>query len=66
MYEYKTELVKIPHRFFKATATDEDIVTVDGVINKYASFGWELVTYAYMGGNNEVEKGLLITFRKER
>lgn len=66
MYEYKTELVTMPYHFFRSTATETDLTKVDEIINKYAGFGWELVTYAYMGGNNEVEKGILITFRKER
>lgn len=64
MYEYKTELIKIPYKFFKATATDEDIMSINETINKKALLGWELVTYTYMGGNNEVEKGILMTFRK--
>lgn len=64
MCEYKTELIKIPYKFFAATTTDEDIVLIDEIINKNALLGWELVTYTYMGGNNEVEKGILMTFRK--
>lgn len=66
MYEYKTEAVKIPYKLFHAAATEEDINIMDETINRYAGLGWELVTYTYMGGNNEVEKGILITFRKNR
>lgn len=36
----------------------------DERIASYAAMGWELVTYTYMGGTNEIEKGLLMTFRK--
>lgn len=66
MYEYKTELMKIPYRLLNATVTEEDMKKLDAMINRYADYGWELVTYTHMGGNNEVEKGLLATFRKKR
>lgn len=64
MYEYKTEIINIPYKIFAAIATEEDIASLDETINKYAQLGWELVTYTYMGGNNEVEKGIVVTFRR--
>lgn len=36
----------------------------DERIASYTAMGRELATYTYMGGTNEIEKGLLMTFRK--
>lgn len=64
MYRYHIEYLNIPYKFFKAGVTEEQISLIDERIASCAAMGWELVIYTYMGGTNEIEKGLLMTFRK--
>lgn len=64
MNRYVTKLMKLPYRVFNSTMEEEELAKLDETINRYAEAGWELVAYSYMGGNNEVERGLLVTFGK--
>lgn len=66
MEKYMTKLVKIPYHLFNSTVTEEELASLDETINQYAALGWELVAYTYLGGSNEVERGLLVTFKKQR
>lgn len=64
MGKYMTKLINIPYHLFNSTVTEEELAKLDETINQYAKAGWELVTYTYLGGNHEVERGLLITLKK--
>ena len=68
MFWYKSEMIKITHGFFNgAIVHEEDVATLDELINKRANEGWMLVTYSFMTDLKGLEnEQLLITFRREQ
>jgi hypothetical protein len=66
MQKYKSEVLKVSFKFIKASIKEEEIELLDELINKRASEGWELVTYAFMGTEGSFNRGVLITFKKDR
>ena len=65
MTRYESEVVRVSFKLIKASIKEDEISQLDEVINKRASQGWELVTYAFMGGDGSLGRGILITFRKD-
>ncbi len=65
MERYITKLIPLPYRMFQSTVTEEELAALDQTLNQYAEAGWELAAYTYLGGQNEVERGLLVTFKKQ-
>ena len=64
MTVYKSEVLKTSYRMFKASIKEEEIQALDNLINQRAAEGWELVTYAFMGSNDSLGRGVLVTFKK--
>jgi len=64
---YKSEIMRVGATIIKSSITDAESSELDALINKRASEGWEFVTHALMGGGGNVDlgRGILITFRKE-
>ncbi|MCL2712914.1 MAG: DUF4177 domain-containing protein [Methanomassiliicoccaceae archaeon] len=65
MTKYRSEILKVSFKIIKASIKEEEIALLDELINKRASEGWELVTYAFMGGDGSLGRGVLITFKKD-
>jgi hypothetical protein len=63
MYEYESEQLKLHFNIIKAGVNAEAISEYDGVLNKRASEGWELVTSTFIA---DVSGAILITFRREK
>jgi len=66
MFEYKTEILETSVKFFSGLANKKDINELEKLININASEGWELVTYSYMMGENDIKGIFVITFRKQK
>jgi hypothetical protein len=64
---YKSEIMKVGATIINSKIRDEEASELDILINKRASEGWEFVTHALMGGggNLDLGRGILITFKKE-
>lgn len=65
MYQYDTEMIKIPYKLFTSVLTEDELKKMNDRINFRAEYGWELVTYTYVGGHQEVERAIVMTFRKK-
>ena len=65
MTVYKTEILKVSFKWLKASIKEEEIIQLDNLINLRAKEGWELVTYAFMGDEGSLGRGVLMTFKKE-
>jgi len=65
MVRYESEVVRVSFKLIKASIKEEEIALLDDIINRRASDGWELVTYAFMGSGGDGGRGVLITFRKD-
>jgi len=66
MTVYRSEMLKVSYKFVTSSIKDDDVAKMDEVINQRRREGWELVTYAFMGGGaGELGRGILITFKKE-
>jgi len=65
MTVYKTEILKVSFKWMMASINEEEIAQLDDFINKRASSGWELVTYAFMGDAGNFGRGILVTFKKD-
>jgi len=66
MFEYKTEILKTGIKWLSDKANEADVSSLDELINKRASEGWELVTYSYMATSIQARGATLITFRKQK
>ena len=66
MYIYKTEILPVSTKFFSDKANEKDADALDGLLNKRAAEGWELVTYDYMATSTQIKGAFIITFRKEK
>ena len=63
--KYKSEILAVSFKFLKSTIKEEEVRMLDELINKRSSEGWELVTYAFMGGGaGNIARGILLTFKK--
>jgi hypothetical protein len=58
-------VLKISFKLFKASVNASEVGELDNLINKRASEGWELVTYSFMGGADNMANGVLLTFKKD-
>jgi len=65
MAVYKSEILKVSFKYMTASIKEEEILELDNLINKRASGGWELVTYAFMGNEGSFGRGILVTFKKD-
>ncbi len=66
MYIYKTEILTVGTKWFSDKADENDIATLDQLINERAANGWELVTYDYMATSMQIKGAFVITFRKQQ
>jgi len=67
MVIYKSEIMKVGATFIKSSITDEESSELDMLINQRSKEGWEFVTHALMGGGGNVDlgRGILITFKRD-
>jgi hypothetical protein len=54
MIVYKSEILKISYKMFKSSINEEEIHRLDDLINKRAAEGWQLVTYSFVGGSDNL------------
>jgi len=66
MYTYKSEVIETTFKWFKNSASEEDVKNLDALINKRSFEGWELVCYSYMTNVNAARSAILVTFRREK
>jgi hypothetical protein len=66
LFEYKSEILKISYKLLRASINDSEVDNLGKLINERALEGWELVTYSFMGGADNLGNGVLITFKKEK
>ena len=67
MFEYKTEIIKVPYDVFntKSKKAETARAEFDGFISQMASEGWELVCYSIAGAVELSRANILATFRKQ-
>lgn len=66
MWTYKSEVLETSVKWFKDSASTEDLGHLDDLINSRAKEGWELVTHSYMPNVIATRSAILVTFRKEK
>lgn len=66
MWTYKSEVLETSVKWFKDSASSEDLERLEDLINHRAKEGWELVTHSYMANVLATRSAILITFRKEK
>ena len=66
MYEYQSEILWTDTKMWSDKADDRDARALDGLLNRKAAEGWELVTYDYMATSLQVRGAFIVTFRKPK
>ena len=66
MWVYKSELLETSIKWFKDSASVEDLDRLDDLINTRSAEGWEFVTHSYMPNVIATRSAILVTFRKEK
>jgi hypothetical protein len=64
---YKSEIMRVGATIINSKITDEESTELDKLVNMRSSEGWEFVTHTLMGGggNLDLGRGILITFKRE-
>ena len=65
MARYKSEILRVSFKMMNASIGEDEIQHLDDLINRRASEGWDLVSYAFMGDAGNLGRGILLTFKKE-
>ena len=66
MWTYRSEVLETSVKWFKDSASIEDLERLDDLINSRANECWEFVTHSYMPNVIATRSAILITFRKEK
>ena len=66
MIEYKSEILNVSYKLLQAKITESEITELDDLLNMRAQEGWELVTHSFMGSNDTLGRGILVTFKRDK